>query len=398
MPKKLLPRITRASSLAVSGEKASEAMKVISLADPVLGEEEKQALCAVIDSGWLTMGERVARFERAFADLHKAENAVAVSSCTAGLHLCLKALGIGPGDQVLVPSLTFVATVNAVLYVNATPVFVDIQDEHTPHISLAEAEIKSTSRTKAVIVMHYGGYPVDLPSWRSFADSKGIFLIEDAAHAPAVGDVGWLSDASVFSFFTNKNMTTAEGGMVLARDREVREDIRRLRSHGMTTVTLDRYRGHAYSYDVTMLGYNYRLDELRAALGMVQLKHVSDWNSRRRELTRIYRQLISVYVPQVRIPFKPEHETAAHLMPVLLPRTADRRRVMEELRQNGVQTSIHYPPVHHFTYYREAFPDIKLSNTEKFAARELTLPLHPLLRESDMEYIVAALAKAILKR
>jgi dTDP-4-amino-4,6-dideoxygalactose transaminase len=370
---------------------------LISLADPVLGNEEKEALCAVIDSGWLTMGERVARFERRFGDLHGAKDAVAVNSCTAGLHLCLKALGIGPGDQVLVPSLTFVATVNAVLYVGATPVFVDIQDEHTPHISLADAEIKCTPRTKAVIVMHYGGYPVDLPSWEFFADTKGIFLIEDAAHAPAVGDVGRLSDASVFSFFTNKNMTTAEGGMVLARDKNVLEDIRRLRSHGMTTVTLDRYRGHAHSYDVTVLGYNYRLDELRAALGMVQLKRVLDWNSRRRELTRIYRQLISVYVPQVTIPFNPEHETAAHLMPILLPRGVNRKRMMEELREDGVQTSIHYPPVHHFTYYREAFPDINLPNTEKFAARELTLPLHPLLREPEIERIVATLERAISK-
>ena len=270
---------------------------VISLADPVLGNEEKEALCAVIDSGWLTMGERVARFERAFADLHGAKDAVAVNSCTAGLHLSLNALGIGPGDQVLVPSLTFVATVNAVLYVGATPVFVDIQDEHTPHISLAEAEIKCTSKTKAVIVMHYGGYPVELPSWRSFADTKGIFLIEDAAHAPAVGDVGPWSDASVFSFFTNKNMTTAEGGMVLARDKNVLENIRRLRSHGMTTVTLDRYRGHAYSYDVTMLGYNYRLDELRAAVGLVQLARLPEWSKRRHELTNLYRESLAVLAP-----------------------------------------------------------------------------------------------------
>ena len=133
---------------------------MISLADPVLGDEEKEALCAVIDSGWLTMGERVAEFERAFANLHGVEDAVAVNSCTAGLHLCLQALGIKPGDEVLVPSLTFVATSNAVLYVNAEPVFVDIVGARTPHMSLSDAEAKSTSRTKAVIVMHYGGYLV----------------------------------------------------------------------------------------------------------------------------------------------------------------------------------------------------------------------------------------------
>ena len=370
----------------------------ISLADPVIGQEEKEALCAVIDSQWLTMGERVASFENAFAHLHGMESAAAVNSCTAGLHLCLKALNIGPGDEVLVPSLTFVATVNSVLYVGATPIFIDIEKADLPHIALVDAEDKCTPRTRAVIVMHYGGYLMDLPSWRSFADHKQLNLIEDAAHAPAVGDVGRWSDASVFSFFTNKNMTTAEGGMVLARNPKLLEDIRLLRSHAMTTLTLDRYRGHAYSYDVTMLGYNYRLDELRGAMGLVQLKHVLDWNKLRRELTNFYRQQLALHLPQVVVPFQPEHHTAAHLMPVLLPPTVERRRVMEKLREDGVQTSIHYPPVHHFTYYRESFPDRNLPNTEEFAARELTLPLHPLVRKADIEHTVAALAKAIAKQ
>jgi dTDP-4-amino-4,6-dideoxygalactose transaminase len=382
----------------VAKPQRSVTRKVISLADPVLDNEEKQALCEVIDSGWLTMGERVARFEQAFADLHEGKSAVAVNSCTAGLHLCLQALGIGPGDEVLVPSLTFVATVNAVLYVNATPVFVDIHDKQTPHLSLIEAQVKRTSKTKAVIVMHYGGYPVDLLSWRSFADAEGIFLIEDAAHAPGVRDVGKWSDASVFSFFTNKNMTTAEGGMVMTRDKNVLEDIRHMRSHGMTTVTLDRYRGHAFSYDVTMLGYNYRLDELRAALGLVQLRRLSKWNTRRRELTRIYRQLLSMHVPQVTIPFRLDHETAAHLMPVLLPSGADRRRIMQRLREDGIQTSIHYPPVHRFSYYTEQYPSVRLPNTESFCDRELTLPLHPSLGEKEVEGVTSILQGAILEK
>jgi dTDP-4-amino-4,6-dideoxygalactose transaminase len=151
--------------------------KVFSLSDPVLGQEEKQALCEVIESGWVTMGEKVAGFEKAFAKLHGANNAVAVCSCTAGLHLCLNALNIGPGDEVLVPSLTFVATVNAVLYAGATPVFVDIQSEAVPHLSFSDAEAKCTAKTKAIIVMHYGGYIVDLANWRSFAESHGLILI-----------------------------------------------------------------------------------------------------------------------------------------------------------------------------------------------------------------------------
>jgi dTDP-4-amino-4,6-dideoxygalactose transaminase len=394
MPRTAFLKTTRVSSL-VADSRRRDVRNVISLADPVLGNEEKEVLCAVIDSGWLTMGERVAKFERAFADLHGAEDAIAVSSCTAGLHLCLKALGIGPGDQVLVPSLTFVATVNAVLYVKATPVFLDIQDEHTPHISLAEAEIKCTSRTKAVIVMHYGGYPVDLPSWRSFAETKGIFLIEDAAHAPAMRNVGRWSNASVFSFFTNKNMTTAEGGMVLTREKTLLERIQRLRSHGMTTLTLDRYRGHAYSYDVTMLGYNYRMDELHAAMGLVQLTHLRQWNNKRCKLSHSYRQMLATHIPEVIVPFSQDHETAAHLMPILLPTGVTRQEVMDRLRKAGIQSSIHYPPIHHFSYYRERFPKVVLPRTEEFCARELTLPLHPALTENDVRRIVECLQGVI---
>lgn len=367
----------------------------ISLSDPVIGEKEKDALCAVIDSQWITMGDRVAAFESAFANLHRMETAVAVSSCTAGLHLCLEAFNIGPGDEVMVPSLTFVATVNTILYVGASPVFVDIEKANIPHISLTNAQAKCTSRTKAVIVMHYGGYIVDLNKWRDFADANNLILIEDAAHAPAVGDVGRWSEASVFSFFTNKNMTTAEGGMVLARESKFLERIRRLRSHGMTTLTLDRYRGHAYSYDVTMLGYNYRMDELRAAIGLVQLTHLLQWNKKRYKLSNSYRQILSTHIPYVIVPFVQEHETAAHLMPILLPTWIDRKEVMVRLREACIQASIHYPPIHHFSYYRNRFPGVILPKTEEFCARELTLPLHPSLNENDVEHIVESLQKAL---
>lgn len=369
--------------------------KMISLADPILGEEEKNVLCDVINSGWLTMGDRVKAFEQAFAELHGVEYAVAINSCTAGLHLCLSALGIGPGDEVLVPSLTFVATVNAILYVGATPVFVDIEGISSPHISKLDAEAKCSSRVKAIIVMHYAGYIVNLHEWRIFADVHKIKLIEDAAHAPAVGEVGRLSDASVFSFFSNKNMTTAEGGMVIVRDSLSLEHIRHQRSHGMTTGTLDRQRGHAYSYDVTMLGYNYRMDELHAAMGLVQLTRLPEWNKRRRELTNLYRQILNNNIPEVIIPFNRANETAAHLMPILLPEGTNKQSIMEKLRNNCIQTSIHYPPVHKFSFYRDRFSDVKLSKTEEFCDRELTLPLHPSLCEKDLKRVVKSLQKAI---
>ena len=369
--------------------------KKISLFSPQLGEEEKQVLCEVIDSGWLTMGDRVAAFERAFADMHGVNDAVAVNSCTAALHLSLKALDIGPGDEVMVPSLTFVATVNAVLYVGATPVFVDIQDVGIPHISLEDAKAKVTPRTRAVIVMHYGGYPVDLATWRSFCDEKGLVLIEDAAHAPAVGSVGRWSDASAFSFFSNKNMSTAEGGMVVARDASVLQRIRHMRSHGMTTDTLARDRGHAYSYDVILLGYNYRMDELRAAMGLVQLARLRQWNKKRYELSNYYRQLLDAQIPEVVVPFDQTHETAAHLMAVLLPAKTNRQKVMDHLREDSIQSSIHYPPLHKFSYYQETFPGVMLPRTEEFCARELTLPLHPSLTEDDVKRVVGSLQKAL---
>lgn len=366
----------------------------IALASPVLGEDEKRALSRTIDSGWLTMGDNVAAFEHAFAELHGVERAVAVSSCTAALHLCLMALDIGPGDEVLVPSLTFVATVNAVLYVGATPVFVDIARDDLPHLCLSDARAKRTEKTKAAIIMHYGGYLMDLPEWRNFCNSHELLLIEDAAHAPAVGDVGRCCDASLFSFLSNKNMSTAEGGMVLARDPSVLKRVRRLRSHGMTTNTLDRHRGHAHTYDVTEPGYNYRMDELRAAMGLVQLDRLQGWNRRRRELSNLYRQRVAEQFPDINIPFDSDWKTAAHLMPVLLPKGVDRQSVMESLRQNDVQSSMHYPPVHQFSYYRGRFPSVPLPNTDSFCSRELTLPLHPSLTESDVERVVATLKAA----
>ena len=367
----------------------------ICLSIPLVGDEEKVALCEVIDSGWLSTGAKVEAFESAFAAMHSQKNAVALNSCTAALHLILRAFDIGPGDEVLVPSLTFVATSNAVLYVGATPVFLDIESLERPLLSLEEAEAKLSPKTKAVIVMHYGGYIVDLQRWREFCDRRSIRLIEDAAHAPALPGVGRLSDASAFSFFANKNMSTAEGGMVLSPDEDALRNIRRLRGHGMTTDTLVRHRGHAYSYDVTALGYNYRLDELRAAVGLAQLRHVVEWNRRRNDLSLEYRRRLASDIPAVRVPFDDTHTTAAHLMPVLLPDNGRREEVMHNLRGSGIQCSIHYPPIHRFSYYRGLFPDVVLPKTEEYCRRELSLPLHPSLTEKDVVRVVTSLGAAL---
>jgi len=320
-----------------------------------------------------------------------------VDSCTAGLHLALAALGVGPGDEVLVPSLTFVATANSVVYCGATPVFVDIEALDSPLLSIADAEAKCTPRTKAVVVMHYGGRLVDADRWSDFANARGLVLVEDSAHAVGRDRPPMFGDAGVFSFFGNKNMTTAEGGIVLARDENILARIRQMRSHGMTTTTVERLRGRAFTYDVTMLGYNYRMDELRAAIGLTQLKHLDSWNQRRRGLTHAYRAILPEICPEVLVPFSPTQTSLHHIMAVLLPEDADRRRIMESMREASVQTTIHYPPVHQLSWYRERFPASSLPITEAFALRELTLPLHPRMEVPQVELVARVLAAALAR-
>jgi dTDP-4-amino-4,6-dideoxygalactose transaminase len=367
----------------------------LSLSDPILGAEETRALGQVIESGWITMGETVRRFEEHFGQAQGIEQAVAVSSATGGIHLSLAALGLGPGDEVLVPSLTFVASANAIRYTGATPVFVDIESIERPHISLPHARERLTPRTRAVVVVHYGGWLCPMEEWRAFADEHRLALVEDAAHVPGMPGVGTYSDAAVYSFYGNKNMTTAEGGMVVTRHVDLAARVRRLRSHGMTTLTWDRYAGHAYSYDVTDLGFNYRMDELRAALGLVQLARLPTWNRQRSALLDCYREKLDEASIGAALPFEPEKPTAGHLCPVLLPEGTDRDAVMRMLRAAGVHSSVHYPPTHLFSLYHSGSEPSELPRTEMFAGRELSLPLHPGLSEEDVDFVVAKLDECL---
>lgn len=361
------------------------------VSEPTLGVDEKEALAAVIDSGWITMGDRVREFEQTFARMHGADEAIAVGSCTAALHLILHALGIGPGDEVLVPSLTFVATANAVLYVGAKPVFVDIESGAVPLMSVADARRKCTSRTKAVILMHFAGYLADREEWQAFVRSKDLLLIEDAAHAPGVKGVGTFGDAAAFSFYGNKNMTTAEGGAVITRHRTLNDLIKRARSHGMTSNTRQRLVSRSPEYDVTLLGFNYRMDELRAAVGLVQLRKLQGWNDTRRHLSLHYRRRLAE-CPSLLVPFKASWVSAHHLLPVVLPTTSARQPLIEQLSKRGIQTTIHYPPVHRLTFYQDLYPGMSLPNTEDFCGRELTLPLHPAMTPADVDHVADSLA------
>jgi dTDP-4-amino-4,6-dideoxygalactose transaminase len=369
------------------------------VSEPSLGEHEKAALLEVVDSNWITMGDRVRDFERAFAAAHGAADAVAVGSCTAGLHLALAALGIGPGDEVLVPSLSFVATAACVCYVGATPVFVDVDSIQHPLMSVEDAARRCTAKARAAVVMHYGGYLADRQAWQAFAATHNLALIEDAAHAAGATGAGLIGDVAAFSFYGNKNMTTAEGGMVIARNPDMLERIRRMRGHGMTSGTRERLDARTPAYDVTMLGWNYRLDEFRAAVGLVQLQSLRHWNQKRAELTIAYRDAIRQSCPDVLVPFANTRAASAyHIMPVLLPQSVDRGAIMGSLRDAGVQTTIHYPPIHRLSYYLNRGPEISMPETGEFARRELTLPLHPKMTESDVSRVVEALAAALDNR
>jgi len=363
------------------------------VSEPVLGEDEKAALCAVIDSNWITMGSRVQAFEKAFAAEHGMSDGVAVNSCTAGLHLVLAALGIGPGDEVLVPSLSFVATANAVVYSGATPVFVDVTALDVPLMSLEDAAARCTERTKAIIVMHYAGYVADAEAWREFADRRRLHLLEDSAHAVGAARSRIFGDAAVFSFFGNKNMTTAEGGMILGADEKLMARVRQDRGHGMTTSTVQRLNGHGM-YDVTTLGYNYRMTELNAALGLVQLRKLAAWNARRKTLAARYRELLDGSA--IDVPFSAPLRSSHHILPVLLPDSIDRNQLVGSLRAKGIQTSIHYPPIHQLSWYRERIGGVPMPLTERFAARELTLPLHPKMEDAQVDYVVHELRRLVV--
>ena len=231
--------------------------------------------------------------------------------------------------------------------------------------------------------------------WQSFARRKGLLLIEDAAHAPGLPAAGTFGEAAAFSFYGNKNMTTAEGGAVIARSRSLRETIRRARSHGMTSGTRQRLDSRSPDYDVTILGFNYRMDELRAAVGLAQLKRLPEWNDIRRRLSLHYRQLIAGHCPSVMVPFSDPWPSAHHLMPVVLPTAVNRQAVIDRLRKRGIQTTVHYPPVHRLTLYNDLYPDSHLPQTEEFARRELTLPLHPRMTPETVELVVNSLAAAL---
>ncbi len=365
----------------------------VTLSDIDLGDEEIKAVVNVLRSKWLSMGPVTQKFEQEFAKYLGVKHAFAVSSGTAALHIACRILNIKQGDEVIVPSLTFVATANAVLYCGAKPVFADITSVDNFNISPEDVQEKITNKTKAVIVVHYGGYPCDMKSILEIAEDYKLRVIEDSAHAIGAEyegkKCGTFGDVSCFSFFANKNLVTGEGGMIVTNDDKLAEKIRIIRSHGMTALTWDRFKGHSYTYDVVDLGYNYRLTEIASALGLVQLKKLDKNNEKREKIVKEYKKKLKKF-SEITIPFKNfKGKASYHIFPILLTEKIGRFEFMKKLRENGIQTSIHYPPIHLFTYYRKSFgfKEGALPLTELVGEREVTMPLHPLMSKEDVNFV-----------
>jgi dTDP-4-amino-4,6-dideoxygalactose transaminase len=379
----------------------------IPLSDLRYGPEEEAAVLRVLRSGWLSMGPEVEAFEQEFGKLHGATQAIAVSSGTAALHLAYLALDLGPRDEVIQPAINFVAAANMTTAVGATPVFADIVALNEPTIDADDIERRITARTKAVVVMHYGGYLCRMEEISALCKRHNLALIEDACHAVGTRYIGsteessspkmagTIGDIGCFSFFSNKNLSTGEGGMVVTKRSDLAERVRRLRSHGMTSLTWDRYKGHTSSYDVVANGFNYRLDEIHAALGRVQLQKLKSNNGKRNELVAAYRRLLGT-LSNWMLPFNDyTGESSAHLMVAIAPDEQTRTRAADVLRNARIQTSMHYPFIPSFTAFRRDNASNQspgLDKSASFAQRALTLPLFPGLEIQQVEEVCSLLS------
>jgi dTDP-4-amino-4,6-dideoxygalactose transaminase len=373
----------------------------VPLFDLAYDDRETKAVIEVLQSKWLSTGAKTEQFEQEFARYMSNETkAIAVANGTAALHLALVLAGVGPGDEVIISGLTFVADLNVVMHTGATPVIADCSSYDDWNVSPEDLRSKITERTKAVIVVHYAGYPCEMDNILAYCREKNIVVIEDAAHAiggeykgkkcGAIGDVG------CFSFFSNKNLSVGEGGMVTTSSTEYYERARRLRSHGMTSMTVERHAGKTISYDVMEAGYNYRMDEIRSALGLVQLHKLDENNAKRKRHVATYVKLLSTE-PDIVVPWKfipPHMNPSFHIFPVLLLPGSDRQGVMNGLKKHGIQSSIHYPSFKSFTRYRDIFKE-EIPLCMDISARVLTLPLYPDMTTAQIEYVVGKLGELL---
>lgn len=372
-------------------------------AAPSIGEEEIAEVVATLREGWVTTGPRTLAFERAFAEHAGVEFARAVSSCTAALHIRLVSMGVGPGDDVVLPSLTFAATGNVVEHVGARPVFADV-DEMTWNVTPRTVEEALTPRTKVVVMVHYAGLPCPIAPIKELCESRGIQVMEDAAHAVgarhAGRPIGSHTEGVSFSFYANKNMTTGEGGMLTTSDPDLARRFETLRLHGMSKDAWKRYSaGGSWRYDILEPGYKCNMSDIQAALGLVQLRRLESFIERRNLLVDRYRRKlegVDCVRFQSRAPDGDRH--AYHLAAVRLIRekgAPPREQVINALTARSIPFSVHFIPLHTMSHYRAKHPETRLPTTEALGEELLSLPLYPDMTEEQVDLVSSGLREAL---
>lgn len=367
----------------------------ISLFELNYDEQEEKAVIETLKSKWISTGPKCEQLEFKFAEMLGGGHAVTTTNCTTSLHLALKILDIKDGDEVIVPSLSFVATVNAVLYVGATPVFADVKSIDDLTIDPEDIKRKITPKTKAITVMHYAGFPAAMDAILEIAKQNNLYIIEDACHGPLSEykgkKLGTFGVMSCFSFFSNKNLSTGEGGVLVTKTEEHARKAKLLRSHGMTSLSYQRAKGHATKYDVVELGFNYRMDDIRASLGLVQLNKLESDLKKRKTVREYYLEALKE-LDKIAVPFKDYSEFVSnYIFPIVL-KDSDieyRDEVRAKLAKKGIQTSVHYPAIHKFSIYARYSVDLPV--TEYVADNEITLPMYSKLTIDNIHYIASSL-------
>ena len=363
-------------------------------------DADVESVLDCLRSGWLTMGPRTQELEERLSERIGTKHAIIVSSGTAALHLACRAVGLAPGTEAIVPDFTFVASAHAPRYEGAEVVLCDSLGPSDPGIDPAAVERLIGPKTKAVIAVHMFGYTAAVEELRTLCDEHGLALIEDCAEAidarlPGGGRAGSVGDLGCFSFFSKKQLAVGEGGVVTTDDDDLAAAVRSLRSHAMTSVTWERHRGHGLGYDVTDIGFNYRMDEPRAALALSRIERLEADIEGRRAVARAYRERFSS-IDGLDLPYSDEQvERASHFaFPILVDDSAVRERVRAGLRENGVQ-STWYPPLHTLTAYREAGERSILRSANAIGDRHVALPIHALLGPERIEYVAEQVRAAL---
>ena len=362
--------------------------------EPWISDEDKKIVKKTLSQSMLTLGPQLEKFENDFCKYSKAKYAVAVSNCTAALHLSLMALGIKKDDEVIIPDLTFVADANAILACNAKPVIVDINKENF-FLSISNIKKNITKKTKAIIPVHIYGQVCNIEDILDVAKDNNLKVIEDCAHAVGTfhksKHVGTLGNTGCFSFYPTKNITTAEGGMVITNSEKIAEKVRQLRNHGMTKSLKSRYSSeYPWIFDIKQPGYNYRLDEIRAALGITQLKRIKKINELRKKASSYYNKNLQ-NIPGIILPDMVNDKTHSyHLYTIRVtkPYKLSRNQLFKKLKDNGIRTTVYWMPIHKYTAYRKFVKTSNILNTTKIYDEILALPLFPNISKKHQDAVI----------